>query len=96
MNASNVERVAEIKNEIKTLLEEAFNLIRFECAGDNSTSVIYERARSYWYAHIAMALDKEHNYLGGSMFTMQDTIDDMQSYIEDEENCEDEEEENEE
>ena len=32
-------------------------------------------AKSYWLAHIVTALDKDHGYLGGSMGTMQDTID---------------------
>ena len=33
-----------------------------------------QRAESYWLAHIRQALDSDHSYLGGSMFTMEDTM----------------------
>jgi hypothetical protein len=39
---------------------------------------VESRARSYWYAHIRTALDKNHGYMGGSMVTMQDTIDEFE------------------
>lgn len=34
----------------------------------------YERAKAYWIAHIRMALDNDHGYLGGSMVTAEDTL----------------------
>ena len=61
------ERLGEIKEEIKELVREAVDLIR-----DTNE---YERAKGYWYAHIVCALDDDHMYLGGSMVTMQRTID---------------------
>lgn len=39
---------------------------------------LYQRARQYWMAHIRTALDKDHSYLGSSMFTAQDAIDELQ------------------
>lgn len=62
-------RLMDIKDNIKELVYEAKDLIR-----GNGSSLDYERARLYWVDHILTALDKENDYLGGSMFTMQDTI----------------------
>ncbi len=67
------ERLAEIKEEIKQLLEEAHDQIR---NGEDYLAV--RRAESYWYSHIRVSLDKEHGCLGGSMWTMQDTIDEIE------------------
>ena len=61
-----IERLCEIKDDIKQLIEEAMNLI---------PEPEHARARGYWYAHIRCALDKDHTFLGGSMRTMQDSID---------------------
>lgn len=61
-----VERLIEIKQEMLSLLEEAKELI--------PEGITKERARCYWYAHIKTALLKEHEYLGGSLVTMDDTI----------------------
>jgi len=61
------ERLDEIRNQIKDLVYEARDLLRHE-------GITWDRANSYWYAHILMALDKEHDYLGSSMVTMEDTI----------------------
>lgn len=80
------ERLEEIKDEIKELMEEAKHLVR-----RHADQIVYEQARSYWIPHILMALDKDHDYLGSSMFTMEDTICQMDDDEEDEES-EDEEE----
>ena len=72
-------RFEEIKEQIKELLDEAFDLVP-----DHARA----RAESYWYAHIAMALDEDHGYLGGSMCSMQDTLEEFDE--EDEEDEEDE------
>ena len=58
-------RLAEIKDEINELLEEAWQLVR----GTSEEG----RAKGYWMAHIRTALDDEHDYLGRSMCTMQET-----------------------
>jgi hypothetical protein len=72
-------QLTDIKNEIKVLIDNALHIIKNADKGE------YERARMYWYAHIVMALDKEHEYLGGSMFTMQDSIDAISGEIDSEE-----------
>jgi hypothetical protein len=48
------------------LLEEAKGLI--------PEGIVKERAKCYWYAHIKTSLLKEHEYLGGSLVTLDDTI----------------------
>jgi hypothetical protein len=58
-------RFTEIKEQIKELIEEAISLV---------PSVERHRAESYWFAEISIALDEDHDYLGGSMCSMQDTI----------------------
>lgn len=64
------ERLSEIKEEIKELMSEVQSLI-------SNNERIWGRAKGYWYAHIISALDKEHSYMGSSMVTMQDTIDEL-------------------
>lgn len=67
MNAA--DRLQEIHDEIRDLLEEATELVR--------DTPEWERARGYWVAHIARALDDDHGYIGGTGATMQGTIDDL-------------------
>jgi hypothetical protein len=59
--------------EIKSMVWEAKDLVR---AGFGGNSVGYERAK-YWIAAIETALDKDHDWLGGNMFTMEDTIQEL-------------------
>jgi hypothetical protein len=63
-------RLQEIKEEIKELVDETKRLIKF-----HGKTIDFERAKSYWIPQILTALDKDHEYLGSSMFTMQDSID---------------------
>ncbi len=70
------ERLHEIKDEMLTLLEEANQILRGTHEED--------RAKGYWYAHIRCALDGEHMFIGGSMVTMQDSIDALDDPEEDE------------
>jgi ribosomal protein S2 len=81
-----VNRLGEIKEEIKHLIVEAKHII----ASVTDRDVRYERARSYWIAHIEGALDKDNEWLGGSMTNMQDTIDEIEedTEIEEEEDAE--------
>lgn len=70
-----VERLLDIKDEIKSLMEEALEIVsehsEHEC----------RVATSYWYAHVVGALDSEHHYLGGSMMTMQDSINGLEEDV---------------
>jgi hypothetical protein len=63
------ERLTEIKEQMLELLDEAKEII--------PEGMAKERARCYWYAHIKTALLKEHEYLGGSLVTMDATINEI-------------------
>lgn len=62
------ERILEITEEIRELLQEAMDLVRSE-----GTDFDRERARSYWYGQMQIALGGDHGYLGSSMCSMEDT-----------------------
>lgn len=81
------ERILEISEEIRDLLQEAMDLVREE-----GTDFDRERARSYWYGHILIALGGDHGYLGSSMCSMEDTARELMEEIEDDEEEEDEDE----
>lgn len=72
------ERLQEIKDQMLKLLDEAKEII--------PEGMTKERAKCYWYAHIKTALLKEHEFLGGSLVTMDDTINEIDE--ESEENAE--------
>jgi hypothetical protein len=78
------ERILEITDEIRELLQEAMDLVREE-----GTDIDRERARSYWYGHILIALGGDHGYMGRSMCSMTDTAEELMA--EDEEPEEEEE-----
>ncbi len=69
MNEEAITRLKEIKEEIKALLYESREIIQTEFTDE------YQTANSYWIPHIAGALDKDHEWLGGSTTTFQDTLD---------------------
>lgn len=73
MRAEDHERLVEIKDEMKNMLEEAKELIR-----RNASDWVYQRAKSYWIGHIAQALDDESDYMGSATVTFQNTIDEIQ------------------
>jgi hypothetical protein len=70
------ERLIEIKEQMLELLDEAKDLL--------PEGMAKERARCYWYAHIKTAILKEHEHLGGSLVTMDDTIIELEEESEDE------------
>ena len=74
--AEAIDRLREIQEEIEELLGEAKRCIR--AAGGTKTQTMI-RAEAYWIAHIIGALRNDHGYLGGSMATMQDTIEELES-----------------
>lgn len=65
-----IEQLKEIQFEIESLVDEAMNLIP---EGQAKT-----RAESYWMPHIITALKNEHQWLGGSLVTMEDTINELE------------------
>lgn len=69
-----VDRLTEIKEEIGMLLDEAERLVRH-----SGNRMAYDRAKSYWLAHMVMALTKESDYCGSSEVTMECTIKELQN-----------------
>jgi hypothetical protein len=65
-----IERLTEIKVEIRDLLQECKRLLRDE-------GMTWQRAEPYWWATARPALDGESGYCSGPMTTMQDTIDEL-------------------
>lgn len=63
------DRLEEIKDEIKGLLGEADDLLH----GTDG----YQRAKAYWLACMHIELDEDHEWMGKSMCSMQDTIDEL-------------------
>lgn len=72
---SATEYLAEIKEKMLHLLDNAEEVIH-QAEGINF-GPIWERAKGYWFAHIRMALDNTHSYLGKEMVTMANTISDL-------------------
>lgn len=66
------ERILEITEEIRELLQEAMDMVRSE-----GTDFDRDRARSYWFGQIQIALGGEHGYLGSSMCSMTDTAEEL-------------------
>ena len=65
--------LSEVKEEMLELLNSAREAVR----GTSEAS----RAHAYWIAHIRMALDEDHEWLGGSMCTLQDSIDSLREEL---------------
>ena len=66
------ERILEISEEMQGLLREAMDLLR-----EHGTDLDYQRARSYWYAHIIISLGGEHGYMARSAGSMISTANDL-------------------
>ena len=60
----------EIIGEISELAREALDLLPED---------IQENARSYWYSHILCALNDDHEFIGGSMLHMNDSLEEWSS-----------------
>jgi len=65
----NIEALVDIKEQIEVLLDEAKYLLYSAPDG------IRNRAKSYWYAHMRTALSDDNEFIGRSMCSMQNTID---------------------
>ena len=68
-------RFEEIMVEIKELLDEALELV--------PEGYARTRAQSYWYGNMIVNVTDDHGYMGGSMCSMQDTL---EEFDEEEEN----------
>jgi hypothetical protein len=78
LKAEALDRLKEIQGEMLELLDEADRILRHDFKG-----MIYERAKSYWLAHVKMALTKDHGYLGGSMCDFEDTLKEAEEDLDD-------------
>jgi hypothetical protein len=75
---------AEDHEELTDIYEQMQELVhRAEMIMVREGGVVYEQARGYWLASFKTALSKDHSYIGGCMFTMQDAVD--HALIDDEE-----------
>ena len=74
------ERILEISEEMQELLREAMGLL-----SEHGTDLDYQRARSYWYAHIMIALGGDHGYMARSAASMIGTAEDLMEGQESEE-----------
>ena len=66
---SDKNRFEEIIGEIQELLNEALDLV--------PEGYARSRAESYWYAHMIVNVTEDHGYMGGSMCSMQDTLEEF-------------------
>ncbi len=71
-DVSDLGRLRQIQQEIGDLLDEAIEIV------EEKDPLVVGRARAYWYPHIKIALGGEHEFMGQSMCSFQDTIDEME------------------
>ena len=67
-----VDELGEIQSQILELVEQARALLR-----NNELQGALMRAESYWIAHVTTAISNNHGYLGKSIVSLQDTIDEI-------------------
>ena len=67
-----IDELNELKEQMLESLDRAATLIR--ASGYDGALL---RAESYWLAHARMAITHQHSYLGGSMVSMEDTIEEI-------------------
>ena len=72
-------RFEEIIGEIRELLDEALDLV--------PEGIARSRAESYWYGNMIVNVTDDHGYMGGSMCSMQDTLEEFDEEEEDEEDA---------
>ena len=77
-----IERLKEIKEEILELIREAEQIIR-----DYPES---RAAENYWIPNVVTALTRQHDYLGGAMITMEESIEELEELLTAEEEVENE------
>ena len=74
-----VDELGEIQSQILELVEQTRALLR-----RNGLQGALMRAESYWIAHVTTAISNNHGYLGKSMVSLQDTIDEIKDAEDDE------------
>ena len=74
-----VDELGEIQSQILELVDQARALLR-----RNELRGALMRAESYWIAQVTTAISNNHGYLGKSMVSLQDTIDEIKDAEDDE------------
>ena len=79
-----IDELRDIQSELLDAVQRAEYLLRQ--SGFDGARL---RAEAYWIPHIVCALSRDHGYLGGSMVTMEDTIQEIAEALgeEDENDC---------
>lgn len=72
-------RFLDIKEEMKSLVDEAIDMVKH-----SGNDMAWQRAKSYWYPHIVMALDEDHGYMGQSTTSMESTYEELKGSGDDE------------
>ena len=76
-NVEKIARLEDIQTKISELVYEARDIL-------SGTGITLQRAERYWIAQILTALDNDEEYVGGSMFTLQDSINELKGEDEEE------------
>lgn len=76
-NLEKAMKLEEIQDQVLELIYEARDLLE-------GTGITQQRAERYWLGHILTALLFDESYVGSSMFTMQDTINELKNGFEEE------------
>ena len=69
-----VDELGEIQSQILELVEQARALLR-----NNQYQGALMRAESYWIAQVISAISNNHDYLGKSIVSLQDTIEEIEN-----------------
>lgn len=74
-------RLEELYEEITDKVQEVREIVMYLSRG-GATAHVAARAKAYWLAQITTALSSNHDYLGGCMCTMEDTINELNASLE--------------
>lgn len=81
IKSKDFEKLLSIKDKMLTMIDEAIKII--------PEGIIQIRAKSSWYAQVKTAILKEHEFIGGSYVTLEDTINEVKyEWVTDEEEYE--------
>ena len=76
---STSDQLEDIKNQIEDLVSNAILLLK----NTDVDRLSRDRALSYWAPQLEIALNGNHNYLGKCPVTMEDTIEEINTYNDD-------------
>lgn len=71
-----IDELRDIQAELLDAVQRAEHLLR-----QSDFDGARLRAEAYWIPHIVCALSRDHGYLGGSMVTLEDTINEIAEHV---------------